>query len=58
LNFKKINLKHSIVIKEQTFKDYCRIPLTLARIEAVNTQQSGKVEGLALAKKGVRNNSG
>jgi len=27
--------------------------LTLARIEAVNAQQSGKVEGLALAKKRV-----
>ena len=53
-----MNLKPVIVIKEQTFKDYCRIPLTLARIEAVNAQQSGKVEGLALAKKGVRSNSG
>ncbi|SUX46502.1 Uncharacterised protein [Chryseobacterium indoltheticum] len=53
-----MNLKPVIVIKEQTFKDYCRIPLTLARIEAVNTQQSGKVEGLALAKKRVRSTSG
>ena len=45
-----MNLKPVIVIKEQTFKDYCRIPLTLARIEAVNAQQSGKFEGFSFGK--------